>query len=122
MQKLNIKKFAIEILLTAVLAVIILWILGSAIDAITPELGEWESIVTLLAASGLLIYAMKIRKGSESFVETLPVILIVMALIEIVGKYTTALSDVVVEFSWVGFAWVLAAAFFADVVIKKFIL
>lgn len=119
MKKIRIGWMALEIGITSVIALVILWILSAIITGITPSFGTWAAILMMFVSAILLITAIKIRPGNENFVETVPVIIITLALLGLVKTWIPSLPTLEIDFSWTSLAFGLSSVYFADVITQK---
>lgn len=119
MKKIRIGWMALEIGITSVIALIILWILSAIIIAITPSFGTWAAILMTFVSAVLLIVAIKIRPGNENFVETVPVIMITLALLTLFKTWIPSLPNLAIDFNWTSLAFGLSSVYFADVITQK---
>jgi hypothetical protein len=117
--KIKIGMMALETVATAVIALILLWILSAIITAITPSFGSWAAILMMFAAAIMLLVAIYLRPGNENFVETVPIIIITLALLGSVKTWIPQLPALEISFSWTSLAWGLSAIYFADILVKK---
>jgi len=118
--KMNIGKMAIRWVVIAVFASVILSLLGwlyTTVEAVSPIMG---GIVAIIAVAVLLIVAMKVRPGQEFFLDLLPVLLIVSAVIGVIAQiWATSPFTFVVDWSLVGLALAFSAVIFADALAQK---
>ena len=119
MSKLKIGKFAYQILLTSVVAAVILLIVSYILNAITPSVGEWNGILTLVISAGFFIWATKINPGDEKFAEFFPRILIALGILQLVSRWVSLPEAM--PFTLVGLAFGFGSVFLANAVIKKFL-
>ena len=119
MKKIRIGWMALEIGITSVIALILLWILSAIITAITPSFGSMAAILMTIASAILLITAIYTRPGDENFVQTIPVIMITLALLTLFKTWIPSLPNLAIDFNWTSLAFGLSSVYFADVLTQK---
>lgn len=118
--KNDMGKTALQWVVTAIFASVILsllgWLYNTVID-ISPIMG---SIIGVVLVAILLLVAMKVNPGVESFIHLLPVLLIVSAVIGVIAEIWTASPlSFVIEWSLIGLAIALSAVVFANAITVK---
>lgn len=121
MEVKNYGKVALETILTSVVAALILYIVMYLIGIISPVAGVWQSFFTALVAAGFIMLAIKIHPGDENFVETIPVVIIAMAIVGLIQTIIPMMPGFAVEFTWVGLAWGLSSVYLANTLVKIFL-
>jgi len=111
---------AIKWTVIAVFSAIILSILGWGLEKITGLSAVWGGIFAVIAVAAVLIFAKAINPGKEFFLDLVPVILIVIAIIGTIAiLWENSPLEFVVDFSFQGIALAVSAVIFANAVYNK---
>jgi hypothetical protein len=111
----NAKKFFIDVLILSLIAAVVLTIIGYIYDAIVGMSLVWGAIFGLLLTVALLMLSMKFSPGKEDIAESLPTLIIVLAIIGTVKIFWTTMPfDFMVDWSLVGVCLALSAVWFAN--------
>ena len=117
----NAGKWAGEIFLTAIMAAIALSLIGYFYGLVTGLSASWGQILGIILAVVLFAVGARFHKGNESFVNTFPTVLIVMAIMGALGLLLPNFPlSFVVEQSWVGLALGFSAVWLAGGLTAKF--
>jgi hypothetical protein len=117
----NYGKIALETVVTSIVAALILYIVMYVIGIISPMAGAWQTFLTALVAAGFIVLAVKIHPGEENFIETIPIVIVAMAIVGLIQSVIPMMPGFDVEFTWVGLAWGLSAVFLSHTLVKQFL-
>jgi O-antigen/teichoic acid export membrane protein len=121
-KKNKIVDMSVRWLVIAIIASVIATILGVAHGAIAESSEVWGGIFALLATAVILITSMNMKPGKESFMDILPTLLIVMAVMGIIGiVWADSPLDFVVSWSLEGLALAISAVVLAATISGKFL-
>ena len=108
----NIGKWLLKILVMSVIAAILLGLVGWAYGAVLALSATWGAILGLIFVVVLFGIAVKFNPGKETFLEYLPVLFVVAAVIGTIAiLWPAAPFAFVVEWSLVGLGLALSAVF-----------
>jgi hypothetical protein len=116
----NYGKLAIEIVLTAILSAFILYAVSYVIGMFTST-SSWQTFFIAVLSAVFIIFAIKIHPGKESFIETIPIVIISIALVGLIQTWFASMPSFNIEFTWTGLAWGLSSVFLANTLVKKVI-
>ena len=104
----------------SVFAAILLSILGWIYNAVTSIDVVFGGAVAIVLIAVLLIVAMRINPGKETFIDFLPVLLIVSAVVGLIGQvWVSSPFKFVVELTLLGLSIALSAVIFASAITNK---
>jgi hypothetical protein len=122
------KKWYIRLPVVLIFALVILAIVGFANSFIASVMpGAWAIAIGLIIAAVLLIASMGYHSGSESFIQGLPIVLLLFAVSALLVpflpflNYSMGLSEVSVRGVMVGLAITMGSFYLADGVYQKYI-
>jgi len=115
-------QFALRVLFLAVATAIIASFLNYVLTLVGGfELGIFGGLVNAAIIAGVFIFSMKVRPGRENFVDTVPVIVIALAIVELLQNYVSYIPSIVSTFTWSNIAVLLSSVFLGDAVVRKYI-
>ena len=121
--KIKYGKFLLNIVSVAVLTAIIASILNYIIGIVGGlNLGIFSGLVIAFIIASIFVWSTKIRYGTESLTEAIPIIVISLALVEFLRNYITAIPSIVSTFTWTNLAILLSSVWLSDAITKKYIL
>ena len=85
------------------------------------KLGVFSGVVTALVVAFVFVWSAKIRPGTESLTEAIPVIVISLALVEFLRTYIAAIPSIISVFSWQNLAILLSAVWLSDALVRKYL-
>lgn len=113
-------KWGLRILVMSVVAAILLSLIGWIYNAVVGISVAWGAILGTVLAIILFGAAIKYNPGKESFVEYLPVLLIVSAVLGTLAILIPTIPlSFVIDWSLVGLALAFSAVFFAGGITAK---
>lgn len=105
-------------LLTSVIAATMSWGLG-----LFEPLGIFSGLITAAVVSGVFVWSMNIREGEESFVDSIPVIIVSVALISFLRTGgLEIIPSIVTKFTWMNLAVLLSSVWLSDSIVRTYIL
>jgi len=115
-------KFALRVLFLAVATAIIASLLNYALALVEGfGLGIFGGLINAVIISGVFIFSTRVRPGRENFIDTIPVILVSLALVELLQNYVSYIPSIVSTFTWSNVAVLLSSVFLGDAIVRKYI-
>jgi len=109
-----------KMVVMAIIASIVLSLIGWLYTSIVDASAEWGAVVGLVLAAILFMIAMKYNPGKESFMEYFPMLLLVMAIIGALGiLFPTLPLSFVVTLNLIDLALGFSAVFLAGGISAK---
>lgn len=115
-------KLLLEVFLVSIGTAFIASLITYLISAITPIAGIFGGLLVALVTLFLFSWALAIHPGREYFIEVIPVIVLVAAIIELWrGLMPEVIPVLVTNFTWLNLAILISSLFITDTIIKFFL-
>jgi len=115
-------KLLLEIIIVSVFTAVISSLIVYIIGAVGPIGGVFAGVLTAFITLFLFVWALQIHPGKESFLETIPVIVLAAAVVGLLRVYIPSIPAIVTDFTWQNLAILLSSLFLADTIVKRYIL